>query len=99
MAAMRECREELGADVTVGDRVGEDLPTPSGLVIRVYAGQVRSGNLVAREHRALAWLSASALAGVAWLPSNAPLLPELHRLLGEQPGTADSPHPERTTTA
>lgn len=98
-AVVRECREELGIDVIVGDRLGGDLATLSGLVIRVYVGQVRSGDPVAREHRALAWLSAPAVAGVPWLPSNTPLLAELHRLLGEQPVSADRRHPERTTTA
>lgn len=81
-ALARECREELGVDVTVGARLGTDLPTTgvSG-VLRVYTGRVTAGRPQPREHRALRWLTAGTLGDVAWLPADLALLDELRAAL------------------
>jgi len=75
-ALVRECREELGVTITVGARLGPDLPiigdTPG--VLRVFEARVVSGPPAAVEHARTAWLSAGELASVPWLTSNLPLL-------------------------
>lgn len=81
-ALRREIAEELGAHVTVGDRVGPDLPTAlvDG-VLRVFACELAAGEPVAIEHQQVRWLSAAELDTVAWLDNDAPLLPYLRELL------------------
>lgn len=81
-ALVRECREELGVDVEVGDRVGQDGGTSDGAaVLRVFLARLLDGEPVAREHQALRWLRADELDDVAWLDADRPLLPHLRALL------------------
>jgi len=81
-ALARECREELGIEVAVGVRLGGDVPLPGGTaVLRVFTAGVVAGVPTALEHRALRWLAAGEVDDVAWLPTNAPLLPALRALL------------------
>ncbi|GAA3064472.1 hypothetical protein Aglo01_55260 [Actinokineospora globicatena] len=80
-AVRRECQEELGITVTVGPRVGPDIPLRENLVLRVYAAQVLSGTPEPREHRTLRWLTATDLPTVNWLPADRALLPALRALL------------------
>jgi 8-oxo-dGTP diphosphatase len=80
-ALIRECREELGVDVVLGDRVGNDLPIGSSGVLRVWTGEVASGTPTALEHSELRWVSADELETVPWLPADLPLLPDLQVLL------------------
>ncbi|WP_167104664.1 NUDIX domain-containing protein [Amycolatopsis granulosa] len=83
-ALRRECREELGVSVAVGDRVGPDVPLRAGLVLRVFAAELveRHARPRALDHRALRWLDAAGLDTVEWLPADQVLLPELRHLLG-----------------
>ena len=83
VALQRECAEELGVAVSVGGRVGGDLPT-SGVegVLRVYACTLTAGEPAAREHRELRWVGASDLDGLRWLATDRPLVPALRELLG-----------------
>jgi 8-oxo-dGTP diphosphatase len=79
---VRECREELGVEVDVLDRLGEDLRIGDGsAVLRVFVARVVDGVPVAREHRELRWVGASDVDALRWLPTNAPLLPALRGLL------------------
>jgi len=81
-ALVRECREELGVDVRVGERLGDDLPTADGgAVLRVYAAELVAGEPVAREHRSLRWLGSAELGDVPWLAADRPLLAPLRTLL------------------
>lgn len=81
-ALQRECDEELGITVSVGERVGEDLPTAvAGGVLRVYACTLDAGEPTAREHRALAWIGSDDLEALRWLDADRPLLPALRTLL------------------
>jgi len=59
-ALVRECAEELGVRVEVGDRVGPDVPLAHGRsVLRVYAVRLLEGDEPqALEHSAMRWLSA-----------------------------------------
>ena len=80
-ALIRECDEELGVTVELGDRIGPDLPIGAAGVLRVWSGRVLAGVLEAREHDELRWLGAGSLESVEWLPADLPLLPHLREVL------------------
>lgn len=80
-ALIRECKEELAVTVTLGQRVGEDLPIGPHGVLRVWSGRIASGELTAVEHAELRWIGADDLEVLEWLPADRPLLPALRRLL------------------
>lgn len=81
-ALARECVEELDVEITIGPRLGEDLPTTDGAaVLRVYTATLRRRLPVAREHQALRWLAADELDSVGWLDADRPLLEPLAALL------------------
>ncbi|MFV2024265.1 (deoxy)nucleoside triphosphate pyrophosphohydrolase [Solwaraspora sp. WMMD937] len=82
-ALIRECREELGVAITVGDRIGPDRPLGHGRsVLRVYlAGLLGPAQPTALEHSALRWLAADELDQVTWLPADRPIVAELRPLL------------------
>ena len=85
-ALRRECCEELGADVEVGDRVGTDLPIGApdgGRVLRIHAARLRPGSPepAAREHRELRWAGPAELAGLGWLDADRAVVAELRALL------------------
>ena len=88
-ALVRECVEELGARVEVGERVGADVPMGhGGAGLRVYAARLVDGDrprLI--EHQQLRWLAADELYDVAWLPADEPIVAALPPLL-EAPGPA-----------
>ena len=71
-ALVRECREELGIDVTVGARVGGDCPLGKGLVMRVWTAMITHGEPIAREHSELRWLAGPELFDVPWLTADLP---------------------------
>jgi 8-oxo-dGTP diphosphatase len=82
-ALVRECDEELGVRVEVGDRIGRDVPLGHPCaVLRVYAARLVDGDLPrALEHSELRWLTASELDSVLWLPADAPIVAALPPLL------------------
>lgn len=82
-ALRRECVEELGVEVTVGDRVGADVPLRANLVLKVYAAALAdpSARPKALEHKGLRWITAPGLNTLRWLPADLELLPHLHALL------------------
>jgi 8-oxo-dGTP diphosphatase len=84
-ALVRECREELGIEVAVGERIGPDLPIPGGRVLRVFACRLLDGEPVPYEHRSLRWLAAGEVSDVPWLDTNTPLLTLLEGLLRAAP--------------
>ena len=82
-ALVRECREELGVEVELDARLGEDLPVElGGAVLRVWTGRIVAGTPAATEHAALRWLDPAELDEVDWLPADRPLLDALRPLLG-----------------
>lgn len=57
-ALERECREELGVRIAVGERIGPEYPTPSGaMVVRTYFATIEEGEPQALDsHDALVWV-------------------------------------------
>ena len=82
-ALARECAEELGVRVTVGERVGPDVPLAHGrAVLRVFRVTLLDGDVPrALEHTAMRWLATDELMTVPWLPADAPIVAELPALL------------------
>lgn len=78
-ALIRECEEELGVRVDVGERVGEDVLLGHGrALLRVYLATLVDGEEPrALEHLELRWLAADEVHDVAWLPADAPIVDAL----------------------
>ena len=89
IALQRECREELGVEIAVGERVVADLPIDPGRMLWVFLAELRSGEPHPHEHASLRWLTADELEDVPWLPADRPLLPKLRQIL-ETGGAAAS---------
>jgi 8-oxo-dGTP diphosphatase len=83
-ALVRECEEELGVRVTIGTRVGGDVPLAHGrAILRVYQARLSNGDVPQRlEHAELRWLAGHELDSVDWLPADAPIVAALRPLLG-----------------
>ena len=85
-ALVRECVEELGVRVEVGDRVGPDVEIADGAVLRAFTVRLVNGTMPQPlEHAALRWLGADELGSVPWLPADRPIVAALSVLLGEGP--------------
>ncbi|AXB45074.1 (deoxy)nucleoside triphosphate pyrophosphohydrolase [Amycolatopsis albispora] len=81
-ALRRECAEELDAAISVGERVGPDVPLPGGKVLRIYAAVLdAAAEPRAVEHRDLRWLGPADLEPLDWLPADRVLIPDLAALL------------------
>ena len=87
-ALARECLEELGVRVAVGDRVGPDVALAHGrAVLRVFAVELLEGDVPqALEHTAMRWLAAGELESVPWLPADKPIVALLPSLLAGADG-------------
>ena len=76
-ALVRELREELGIEVSVGERLGRDVVLPGDVVLRAYRVTQTGGELHPRDHGALRWVAAADLAGLPWVPADRAWLPDL----------------------
>lgn len=85
-ALARECDEELGVRVEVGERVGPDVPLAHGrAVLRVFRVSVLDGGEPqALEHSAMRWLAPDELTSVPWLPADRPIVRELRERLARK---------------
>jgi 8-oxo-dGTP diphosphatase len=77
----RELREELGVEVTVGDRVGEDVALNETMTLRAYLVTQSGGTLQANDHRALRWVTVDELESLPWVPADRAWLGELTQAL------------------
>jgi len=71
-ALLREIREELGVDVVLHDRVGDDWPL-GGYRLRVWLATVADGAgepSPIEQHDAIRWLAPDELDDVRWLPGD-----------------------------
>lgn len=77
----RELLEELGVEVTVGERLGGDVALNEAMTLRAYRVTQIGGALHPNDHRALQWVRADELEGLAWVPADRAWLGELRQLL------------------
>lgn len=76
-ALARELDEELGVEVTVDARLGRDVLLSETVTLRAFLVTRTGGSVVAREHRALRWVTADELDALAWVPADRTWLPDL----------------------
>jgi 8-oxo-dGTP diphosphatase len=82
-ALRRECREELGVEVEIGERVGPDVTVVGGgAILRVWTATVRDGVPAPTEHTSIRWLTKDQLYDVAWLAPDVPIVDALAARLG-----------------
>lgn len=81
-ALVRECREELGVDIALQERVGGDWALQPGYVLRVWTARIVAGTAEPiDDHSALRWLPAGHWYEVAWLSGDLPVVDALSDLL------------------
>ncbi|HVF05114.1 MAG TPA: (deoxy)nucleoside triphosphate pyrophosphohydrolase [Frankiaceae bacterium] len=83
-ALVRECAEELGVVVSVGERLGGDLLLHGDRgpwVLKVWTARIVSGEVRLVDHSASRWLSSDELDDVRWIEADAPLVDCLRDLL------------------
>lgn len=76
-ALRRELREELGLTVQVGERIGPDLPLPSGRhTLKVWLVELDADQtpVILQDHDELRWLRAGQVFDVPWLPGDLPVV-------------------------
>jgi 8-oxo-dGTP diphosphatase len=76
-ALVRELDEELGIEVTVGARLGPDVALSEEMTLRAFLVTQTAGTARARDHRALRWVTADDLDGLAWVPADRGWVPDL----------------------
>lgn len=82
-ALKREIKEELKADINVGDLIDTiewDYPE-FHLSLHCYWCSLVSGEPTLLEHESAAWLDSATLESVRWLPADAAFIRALSRLL------------------
>ena len=81
-ALVREIREELAADIVVGDlltTVEYDYPTFHLSMACYYANLKPNSDLILKEHEAVRWLSLDELDTVDWLPADVEVVKRIIR--------------------
>ena len=80
-ALRRELLAEVGIEVSVGARLGADVALSPTVTLRAYLVTRAGGVLHPHDHRALRWVGAEDLDGLAWVPADRAWLPDLAGLL------------------
>lgn len=82
-ALVREIREELGVEISVGERVPGEWPLHDDLVLHLYVATVTDGEPQPLDHHdALRWITPEEFDEVAWLESDVDAVTILARLVG-----------------
>ena len=82
-ALVREIREELDAEISVGDLLDTiewDYPD-FHLTMHCYLCTLQSESMHLNEHEAAAWLTADTIRSVNWLPADIVLLDKIEEIL------------------
>ncbi|NDZ93952.1 NUDIX domain-containing protein [Streptomyces sp. SID6673] len=81
----RELMEELGVEVSVGDRLRETVDLPAGLTLMALWAHIVAGTPHPAEHQALRWVDAAALIALTHdgrlVPADTAWVPELLAVL------------------
>jgi 8-oxo-dGTP diphosphatase len=80
-ALARELAEELGVEVAVGERLGDDVELNPTMTLRAYEVSLIRGEPQPHDHAALRWVSASELQDVDWVPADRGFVAALGELL------------------
>jgi 8-oxo-dGTP diphosphatase len=80
-ALARELAEELGVDVVVGERLGDDIALNATTTLRAYHVDLARGEPHPHDHGALRWVAADELHDIDWVPADRGFLPALARIL------------------
>ena len=80
-ALARELAEELGVEVAVGGRLGDDVTLNTTTTLRAYAATLVRGEPQPHDHSALRWVSAAELHEVDWVPADRAYLSALEQIL------------------
>ena len=82
-ALVREIKEELDTEISVGDLIDTieyDYPT-FHLSMDCFWCEVVSGNLVLKEHEAAKWVTKDSLRDVDWLPADVTLIDKIEKTM------------------
>lgn len=80
-ALVRELREELGVETSVGEQLGGEVPVGNMLVLCAYRVELVSGTPVPLDHSDLRWVDAVSLGDVDLVDADRAWVPELSGLL------------------
>ena len=80
-ALARELAEELGVEVAVGERLGDDIALNATTTLRAYRVRLIRGEPRPHDHGALRWVTAAQLHEIDWVPADRDWLPALARIL------------------
>ncbi|GFG75005.1 (deoxy)nucleoside triphosphate pyrophosphohydrolase [Mycobacterium botniense] len=80
-ALARELAEELGLEVVVGARLGDDVALDGTMTLRAYRVRVIRGQPHPRDHCALRWVTAAELPDIDWVPADREWLAQLTEAL------------------
>ena len=85
-ALIREIREELDTEITVGDLIGViDYDYPNfHLKMYCYFCSISDGNLTLKEHEAAKWVTVDTIDTIDWLPADVTIIPVIKEYLINQ---------------
>lgn len=84
-ALIREIREELSVDITLGPAIlgphAGDWPLPNGKLMRLWTAHTNQTPVLGSSHSALRWICADDVENLPWLPGDLQILPSIRSFL------------------